>query len=433
MNEQEAILNGIMHKSVNHQPPIVAGLDSDPGMQLTKEQCIEELIQFFPGICPTHMSNLYDTVSAQKDFLALHILENSPYPTAKDVEKQPKRKREVDEDDEMARKYSREARNVGPWYYVRDILSKEFVDIPMAFIDACIAQSHGALFAAYRILEEARRMFNPANPAYRKLQKPRKGGMDYSDAAIARQLGLRSGGCKRRAEREVELDDEKNLAYAKSTGQMLECGCCCDDYPINRMVHCNAEDCHWFCKGCALNLAQTEIGQSRYVLTCMSTDVCQAGFSLDQRAIFLDEKTVVALERIHQESELRLAGIENLASCPFCTYAAEYPPIEENRVFRCQMPGCEKVTCRLCNLESHIPKSCEENAKHNDLSVRRQIEEAMSEALIRRCNKCKTPFVKAEGCNKMTCSTPACSESCGYDHFNDTRRGGKEGNCPLFD
>ena len=150
---------------------------------------------------------------------------------------------------------------------------------------------------------------------------------------------------------------------------------------------------------------------------------------------------MVALERNEQEAVLRLAGIENLASCPFCPYAAEYPSVEENKEFQCKMPDCEKVSCRLCKLESHIPKSCEEFAKENGLSIRREIEEAMTAALIRRCNKCDTPFIKEEGCNKMTCSRPGCrniqcyvcSKSCGYEHFDDRSRGGKAGNCPLFE
>ena len=65
----------------------------------------------------------------------------------------------------------------------------------------------------------------------------------------------------------------------------------------------------------------------------------------------------------------------------------------------------------------------------------------MSAALIRKCNKCGTPFVKEEGCNKMTCTRNGCynvqcyvcSKSCTYDHFDDSRRGGKPGNCPLFE
>lgn len=159
------------------------------------------------------------------------------------------------------------------------------------------------------------------------------------------------------------------------------------------------------------------------------------------RAQFLDDHTRVALERIEQEANIRLAGIENLESCPFCPFAAEYPSVEVDREFRCQDPDCERVSCRLCKLDSHIPKTCEENAKENGLSIRRQIEEAMSAALIRKCNKCGTPFVKEEGCNKMTCTRNGCrnvqcyvcSESCDYNHFNDVSRGGEKGNCPLFE
>lgn len=81
----------------------------------------------------------------------------------------------------------------------------------------------------------------------------------------------------------------------------------------------------------------------------------------------------------------------------------------------------------------------------------------MSAALIRNCNKCSTPFIKEHGCNKvrsrlkvvrphemlnvqqMTCTKCnniqcyICSKSCEYSHFNDLHRGGKDGNCPLFD
>ncbi len=52
-----------------------------------------------------------------------------------------------------------------------------------------------------------------------------------------------------------------------------------------------------------------------------------------------------------------------------------------------------------------------------------------------------TPFIKEHGCNKMTCSRPGCynvqcyvcHKSCDYTHFDDTTRGGKKGNCPLFE
>lgn len=35
------------------------------------------------------------------------------------------------------------------------------------------------------------------------------------------------------------------------------------------------------------------------------------------------------------------------------------------------------------------------------------------------------------GCRNVQCYV--CHKSCDYTHFNDLKRGGKEGNCPLFD
>lgn len=138
-------------------------------------------------------------------------------------------------------------------------------------------------------------------------------------------------------------------------------------------------------------MAENEIGLSKYELVCMSMDGCDAGFSNDQRELFLDKNSAIALERIEQEAMLRLAGIDNLETCPFCPFAAEYPPVEIDKEFRCQNPECEYVSCRLCRQETHIPKSCAEVRLENGHSARREIEEAMSAALIRTCNKCKSP------------------------------------------
>lgn len=330
----------------------------------------------------------------------------------------------------------------------------------MSFIDSTLSLNRHRLFHAYRVLEQAEREWNPSNPTYVKLKTSRKMNAEYneqnlqavitthSESPEIREVILEIQAARkvrakadedRAAEHLRQLAEEANERQAQLDGTMSECGCCFEDYPMNRMIHCDSDTLHWFCRGCAKQMADTEIGASKYVLRCMSMDGCESGFSNDQRLLFLDEPTRIALERTEQEANLRMAGIENLASCPFCPYAAEYPPVEINKEFKCQAPDCEKVSCRLCKLESHIPKSCEEFAKENGLSIRRQIEEAMSAALIRKCNKCSAPFIKEEGCNKMTCTKCGnlqcyiCSASCTYAHFNDTSRGGKAGNCPLFD
>ncbi|CAL3962936.1 unnamed protein product [Diplocarpon coronariae] len=395
------------------------------------------------------------------------------YPNVKDKQKQLKRKREVDEDQEAACKYGASDREipiglVGTRAFIAKILSLEFPLTAMNFIHATCTKTKYRLFSAYEILEKAERSYDKHNNApYRRLKSPRKcqgytpadvaaylaapprtisGNVDHEKIAVYEELHFArrikaKADVRREAKRAAEVEEEANVAKAEAEGTMSECECCCCDYPLNRMVHCDGDIMHWFCRGCAKQNAEVEVGKSKYELWCMSTVPCAAGFTADQRTHFLDAKMTAALERIEQESILRAAGIANLASCPFCPFAAEYPPIEDNSEFTCQAPDCERVSCRRCRLDSHTPKSCAEYAKDNGLSVRRQVEEAMSAAMIRKCNKCDTPFVKEEGCNKMTCTSNGCRniqcyvchKSCDYSHFNDQNRGGKVGNCPLFE
>jgi TRIAD3 protein (E3 ubiquitin-protein ligase RNF216) len=73
-------------------------------------------------------------------------------------------------------------------------------------------------------------------------------------------------------------------------------------------------------------------------------------------------------------------------------------------VFECPIEDCQFESCRKCGKVSHIPLRCDEVTKEKRQDEGRlKVEEAISEAKIRKCPKCKTPFVKTEGCNKMTC------------------------------
>ncbi|CAG8974924.1 hypothetical protein HYALB_00006711 [Hymenoscyphus albidus] len=458
-------------------PPVPPAQPDPPAQQFqpegiepqreTRLGCIDAVLAIFPDICRDHVGKLYETISYSSDLIIAHILDKtekgSPYPKAKDMQKTLKRKRQITEEDAATLKYGA-ADSPEPLREIhadiRTFLSFEFALTPMSFIDATLNQTGYRLFHAYRVLEQAQREWEPQNPPYMKLRSQRRTQDKFSERTIQKNLdsghdervrvefyleiqAARKVRAKadavREAQRLHEIEEAANEQRAQRDGTMSECGCCFGDYPMNRMIHCDGDTLHWFCRGCAKKMAATEIGASKYELHCMSMDSCQAGFSNDQRLLFLDEHTLVALERTEQEAMLRMAGIENLASCPFCPFAAEYPPVEINKEFKCQAPDCEKISCRQCKLETHIPKSCEESARENGLSIRRQIEEARSAALIRKCNKCGTSFIKEEGCNKMACTKCGniqcyvCSKSCGYDHFNDPHRGGKPGNCPLFE
>lgn len=59
---------------------------------------------------------------------------------------------------------------------------------------------------------------------------------------------------------------------------------------------------------------------------------------------------------------------------------------------------------RSCKMLNHVPFKCHE--KETD-KARLLLEEKMTEALVRKCFNCSRPFIKEEGCNKISCSCGA--------------------------
>jgi hypothetical protein len=182
----------------------------------------------------------------------------------------------------------------------------------------------------------------------------------------------------------------------------------------------------------------SEVGQSSSTLACPSG--CGETFREPQLRLISDADALVdKLMQLRQEHDLRTAGIDDIESCPFCDFKTVCPPIHIDFEFHCQSSACNITSCRKCKDKTHIPDSCEENqrkrSKESAIGLRRAKEEAMSNALIRHCNRCKQPFIKSDGCNKMTCS--ACKNLqcylCGvnvtadYAHFNAP--GSK---CPVY-
>ncbi|KAH8912926.1 hypothetical protein BR93DRAFT_871254 [Coniochaeta sp. PMI_546] len=432
-----------------------------------KTVCREAVLKIFPDICPNYVETLAIQNAYDHEALITAILDQ--FERGKAVPKRQrlslKRKRGPEDDGDRSCDHQKKYDNAEwrqkikhPSYIniATQLLRDAFPSIMVKHVTQVFAENNYTLFSCYLKLvrKEASETWTPkkrpakSNPAWEddRIDDTIKATLNpeervaLEELKIARQAGeaLKLEMLSDKQQEQGEID---NFNKAKMEGTTSECECCCDEFALNRMVHCDGENLHWFCRNCARLNAETQIGLSKFELNCMSMDGCTAGFSRQQRDIFLDEKTSVALDRIEQEAALRLAGIENLETCPFCPYAAEYPPVEFDKEFRCERPDCEVVSCRLCRKETHIPKTCEEAALEAGHSSRRAIEEAMSAAMIRKCNKCGTPFIKENGCNKMTCTQAGCRnvqcyvchKSCDYAHFNDPHRGGKVGNCPLFD
>ncbi|KAI1486651.1 hypothetical protein F5X96DRAFT_681852 [Biscogniauxia mediterranea] len=448
-----------------------------------KIACKDHVLRVIPDICPTYLEKIAAAHQYEPNAIVTAILdqqeEGKPYPTQ--PRKNPLKRKRSEENDKEDGDDDDDSQENDPEAAVRKIradvftqtgafharshryinmavalISQDFLNARVGTIKSYILENNVSLFAAYVAMDTAVRNWNSEAPAWKEKKRPNKKQDIYSpenlaaidlsqhppedQAAYVEIRAAREFRAMKDAEVAAEEEERKNFARAQEQGQTTECGICYEEYALNRVIKCEGETTHMFCRGCMKSQAESQVGMSKYELTCMSVDGCTAGFSRAQRALFLDKKLSTALDRIEQEAMLRMAGIENLETCPFCPYAAEYPPVDVDKEFRCDNPKCEKVSCRLCRRETHIPKTCAEVTADEGVDARHVLEEAMSAALIRRCNTCQNPFVKQDGCNKVVCTKcrtimcDVCRQTVkDYSHFDDSRRGGKQGQCPLFD
>lgn len=246
---------------------------------------------------------------------------------------------------------------------------------------------------------------------------------------------------RRQAKRKKDNDDAEaaNFRVHAEAGTLIECQCCFDDeIPINRAVPCDGEHVHFYCNSCVKNQAASQIGQMQYKMNCMFSGSlpCTAPLSRSELRQVLDRKTIAKLDEMQQNAEIGEADIEGLEECPFCDFKAVCVPVDIDREFLCGNEDCAKTSCRLCHEVTHIPKSCEEAKRERDkdrgATLRHNVEEAMSHAVLRKCPnpKCKIAIIKEYGCNKMVCEkcrTILCyvcgkditkGRGGGYEHFN---------------
>ncbi|CAM9892306.1 unnamed protein product, partial [Phaeothamnion confervicola] len=188
------------------------------------------------------------------------------------------------------------------------------------------------------------------------------------------------------------------------------------------------EEGHLFCASCLARLTNERFfaaGKTDGVLQCMSSDGCSASFAENFLRRALDTKVYARYTEAVAAAVVKNAGLPDLVTCPHCQCMVELPANQE--FYTCptegRAGGCGKKLCRRCGEEPHPGQRCEEVEKKAMTDSRRTVEEAMSEAVVRTCPKCKRKFTKDYGCNKMTCACGAlicyiCRQPIkGYQHF----------------
>ncbi|KAJ4986687.1 ring finger domain-containing protein [Stagonosporopsis vannaccii] len=446
-------------------------IDAADGAQLiTEAVCLRLVLDVFPDVSIDHVLTMIQerttdlTRTKEHSERIVNELLEGTYPKEADVASKKRRR----EDSVEINEYEDDERDMGPpaGADAIELLKDEFLHIPVRHITHTF-KTHKTLFRTYIVLEEQLRNYRQVSRTFNKTPRPRtKRGVELLLIEVGNRLPkeLRAAkkkveseagkypdpgtfvlqvstlrlteAVKRRKIEETKAVEEANLQQAQMDKTMGECQCCFTEYPLNRMISCSGKDMHLFCMNCPKQYIETEMGQSKCRPKCFASTECKGTFSRAQLQQVLDAKSFERLEHMQQQQDIAAAGLDFLSECPFCDFKAECPPVEEDKEFRCQNTKCGKTSCRLCDKETHIPLSCEEAKKDGQLTLRHVVEEAMSAALIRKCNNCQRPFIKDYGCNKMSCSHCGnkqcylCSKDVNnYEHFGDPNKG----RCALHD
>ncbi|CAE7011220.1 hypothetical protein PTNB73_00642 [Pyrenophora teres f. teres] len=436
-------------------PPNAQAPDwNDADALVTEAGCLQMVLSVLPDISADHVLQLIhqETTDATRTIarcerLLTEILEGEPYPKESEEMKSKKRKRDNEGEDTLIdyETAERDPEIGGYEHDATELLKDEFPFVPVRHLTNVLADQK-TLFKAYGVLEKQVRNYGRVANSFRRNGKSRnKRGVELELIDQGSQLPKELHAAKKKVEletakrrkaQEAEEAEEANLQQARMNNQMGECACCFDDVPLNRMISCNGDTVHFYCMECPRRQIETQLGESRCRPKCFGVENCNGTFSRRQLQKVLGDKTFERLEHLQQREDLAAAGLDFLSECPFCDFKMECPPVEVDKEFRCQNIKCGKTSCRLCEKESHIPLSCEESKKDGQITLRHVVEEAMSAALIRHCNKCKHPFIKEHGCNKMACThcrnmqCYVCSKNVtDYNHFGNV----EAGKCPLHE
>jgi hypothetical protein len=424
-----------------------------------EDACLQAILQIFPDIEHEFVRNLYqegyagavgeDIIATVSGALIATIAESETYPLQKNL----KRKTAPMTKDETGVAISWNKDLPKNHHYCREaiiLLASVFDHIPTHYI-AKVVQEKNSLFDAFGILSEKESSFynqEPSERPYKRLRHPRKDleakyqrksleqreGQQYAslvnELQAARQSQAREASRVKRQKATDDLESE-NLAIHIAEGSMVECQCCFDEMPINRTVHCEGEEAHFFCNDCVKRQAESQVGAMKYEMLCMDTSGCAAELSTEGVAQAIPLQLYDKLAFNQQQAEISSAGIQGLEMCPFCDFKAICEPVDVDSVFDCRNPDCGFVTCRKCKERSHLPKTCEEAKNDKGLGARHKVEEARSEAMMRTCPKCKVKLIKEFGCNKMVCTNcqaimcyvckkdiSGTGKEQGYDHFH---------------
>jgi len=435
--------NGDNHQQNGPEEPIAG-----PSQKKAKDDILTTLVSLFPHVDPSYLEKRAEEMNGCQIKLQQFIDQNvgsNDLPNRKNYDAKMAKKSAIDKVKNMkVSDFLREFDNPEETFYENtSAVSDSYKTACIAYVNAKFSYlaprtiTKAMVENKHHLLPTVKRL-KSVKSSKRKNAVPKDThfSMDTLDLGFFKDyIYMKLEPRIREAVRENEEIRKRQIEVARKNGALFECQCCFDDECLLEEVCMCAAD-HMFCPDCVRRGAETQIGENATRIKCFQE--CDAEIESQVLERVLKPKIYSRLAERQANEELMNANVENLVQCPACNFAVIIP--ESEKLIRCENPECGKVSCKECKEENHLPLRCDEVEKDDEVKARTKLENAMAEAMIRECNKCKNRFVKLDGCNKMTCNkchTKMCylckkTITNDYSHFYGHGASPNKNKCPLW-
>ncbi|KAG8712978.1 hypothetical protein FRC09_019254 [Ceratobasidium sp. 395] len=164
---------------------------------------------------------------------------------------------------------------------------------------------------------------------------------------------------------------------------------------------------HRFGRDCLKGFISSRLSDGKFPILCPT---CAAegnnGGELGIISSLLAESVGISEDEFVRWTQYELAAYSFALECTQCERSYMVSRDDYNdpstKEFRCAMPDCDHVWCKSCSttIEKGQTHTCDGSAELTRL---------MEKEGWKTCPGCKTPIEKNEGCNHISCTTPACN------------------------
>ncbi|CAJ0585866.1 unnamed protein product, partial [Mesorhabditis spiculigera] len=215
----------------------------------------------------------------------------------------------------------------------------------------------------------------------------------------------------------------QNFNYKQEMMNIIrfDCPVCLETWNRYDGIHCSASEvdnddpefCHLFCETCVRQHTRSSMAEMQLAdgvgVRCMQQN-CNGHITLPRLLLLLDEHEQAALNKQLTDVALLNADRRDILQCSKCDYAFVNIDMSDCQdVLRCRNADCLFNQCRHCPRPydaRHAGRTCAELTNAQE-AARKRAEEELTALIVRRCPTCPRQFVKADGCNWMTCECGA--------------------------